>query len=90
MFRAIEVARAMHIAQPGSADRGARKRERLRASASSCSRVRAVFKFLLGTTKTFVELVKLPELSFRLLLQCAQSASECRFEAVAYQYVLGG
>ncbi len=47
----------------------------------------AVFKFLLGTTKTFVELVKLPELSFRLLLQCAQSASECAFEPVAYQFM---
>ncbi len=46
-----------------------------------------VYKFLLGTTKTFVELVKLPDLSFRLLLNCAQSASETGFQAVAYQFI---
>ncbi len=42
---------------------------------------------MLGTTKTFVELVKLPDLSFRLLLNCAQSASETGFQAVAYQFM---
>lgn len=39
-----------------------------------------MYKFLLGTTKTFVELVKQPDLSFRLLLNCAQSASETGFQ----------
>ncbi len=34
-----------------------------------------------------MELVKLPDLSFRLLLNCAQSASETGFQAVAYQFM---
>jgi vacuolar protein sorting-associated protein 35 len=41
----------------------------------------------LFTNQTFVELVKLPELSFRLLLNCALSASETGFQAVAYQFI---
>jgi vacuolar protein sorting-associated protein 35 len=74
VFRAIEVARALHASSGGEAADWEEKGQR-------------VYKFLLGTTKTFVELVKMPDLSFRLLLNCAQSASETGFQAVAYQFM---
>lgn len=73
VLRAIEVAHALRAESEGG--------EAWEAAGAR------VFKFLLGTTKTFVELVKLPELSFRLLLQCAQSASAAGFAAVAYQFM---
>ena len=72
VFRAIEVARQLHSETD--------------AAEWEASGAR-VYKFLLGTTKTFVELVKQPELSFRMLLQCAQSASATGFQAVAYQFM---
>ena len=84
VFRAIEVARAMRIqcqAQEKQEEEGERTVSLWQEKGQR------VYKFLLGTTKTFVELVKLPELSFRLLLQCAQSASESGFTAIAYQFM---